>query len=215
MQTAQIKLGEDYAYDRGHDVVRMRVQEIITRKSYDKTTSTIAGIIFHDDVEDTRERVEVSPKDVIGRFDEHQRLVAKREAAEAERQRERNEKKTVQENAVQMLADAIGAQAVMQRYDYSDRNRKFKKWDHNDAAVIVDGDNAIEINEHAFPLLLQFLARTTIRMVEELETQPPQTGGITMKSVMAQWERERKERELDAQINDANLVAQITNPAGE
>ncbi len=170
MQTAQIKLGEDYAYDRGADVVRMRVQEIITRKSYDKTTSTIAGIIFHDNVEGTCERVEVSPKDVIGAFREHQALVAKREAAEAERLRVKNEKKVVQENAVQMLADAIGAQAVMQRYDYSDRNRKFTKWDHNEPAIIVDGDNAIEINEHAFPLLLQFLARMTLRAVQDAES---------------------------------------------
>ena len=60
MQTSQIKLNEDYAVQYEGEVVRMRVQEIITRRGYDKTASTISGIVFFDDGVDTRKRVEVS-----------------------------------------------------------------------------------------------------------------------------------------------------------
>lgn len=154
MQTSKIKIGEKYAFRYLGEEVPLYVTDMVTRKTSDKSKTTLDGWVQIGDERSMVHNIDVA--DIIDEFSKRQHLVEENARREARIKAEREAKEAKQWLVVQALAKAIGAQAVKDRYgSFRDRT---KTWDQNEAAIIVDS-SAIEINEPAFDALLEFLAR--------------------------------------------------------
>jgi hypothetical protein len=85
MQTAQIKPGAVYAYERGDRFVRFHVDAIITRKAADATKSVIEGYIVEDHKGGTPALLKVEPGKLDGPYDQRMELVKRQEQEAADK----------------------------------------------------------------------------------------------------------------------------------
>lgn len=163
MQASQIVIGKDYVTAAGQ---HMRVTEMHTVR--DGTTAKNYAVGWTPHQHDSGpQKLKVEVKNIIGLVDDIAAEKAAKEAREAERRRAEQAQSDKQWQAVTLLAEAIGAQAVRKRYDH----RNPDKWDSKAPAVIVDGAD-IEINAEAIDDLIKFLgwALNTRKMLESSVT---------------------------------------------
>lgn len=81
MQTSKIKIGSEYALQRGDGLVRFRVVEIVTRKTRSTATNEIVGFVVEDGAptdDNKQEFVKLDPERLIGPYEEQIELVARK-----------------------------------------------------------------------------------------------------------------------------------------
>ena len=177
MQISQVKIGNAYAVEHDGKERALRVTEITTVRNSEKVTNYVSGWYdnYDPDAAVKRVQIKVPVSELIMEFEKHSALVAERKRAndaEAAKKKARDDKQWL---AVTLLAAAINAQAVKDRYKpYGATN--WKKWDEKDAAVIVQY-NGIEINEYAIQNIIEALGEQELDgMGNPLDGGPLETG---------------------------------------
>jgi hypothetical protein len=162
MQASKISLRNDYAAKVQGKEVAVRVMEMVTQKTTSGTTNYLIVYVFDNDTDGKADltflkdekgnvcRFQIEVSAVIDTLDNHQRLMAERKAHDDARRAEVAKAKDKQMTVVKLLAKALGAQAVEDRYG--------SKYDRHAPAVLTDGD-ALEVNEAAYDDLIAFLRK--------------------------------------------------------
>lgn len=155
MQASKINLGEHYAVTlRDGSEVALRVNEIITVRGGDGTKNYIKGHYIRID-EDGSSSVEatVEVKNVIDTVANHQRLKAEMQARADAAKALRDAVTAKRNKAIDLLAEAIGATPVHDRYAQPTNRDAFK----DSLAIVVASGTSVEVNIHGLDALIAFL----------------------------------------------------------
>jgi len=154
MQASKIIIGQDYAIKAGsHGVTAGKAMALTTFKTTSGTTNSVTFRLDKKDEAGHFIEVTIAVDAVIDELKNHRELQAAKEAEEAKRKAIEADRKATQMLAIKLLAKAIGAQAVEDRYA---RGGSFKRTFDNDLpAVLVEG-TGIEINEAAFDNIIEY-----------------------------------------------------------
>jgi predicted RNA-binding protein with TRAM domain len=151
MQASKINLDNEYAANWKGREVAIRVTELRTTRNRTGVTNHVIGYLADADGALKGEKVAIEVKDVIDDLAKHTALNAEKKRRADEYQARQDARAAKQIKAVTLLAEAIGAQAVI-----GNRYSRDVTWDSNAPAVLVDS-HGIELNEEAIPGLLAFL----------------------------------------------------------
>jgi hypothetical protein len=119
MQASKIKIGATYAIKHYDVLKRFRVTAVITRRVNDYGNphdyeSTVEG--FFAEPGHSTEKQSLEPKEILGPFDEHQELVARRAAEKAVQEKEAEEKKQLAEALVKLFYKKTGLERPTGKY---------------------------------------------------------------------------------------------------
>jgi hypothetical protein len=136
MQASKIVLGETYAYPHDGEERAFIITTHTTVKSTNNKTSNTVGGFYTDDNGNRVTLANLDVADIIGEWTRHEELKAKEAKLRAEKQAVLDALKERQLLAVDLLAKAIGAQAVHERYKpYGQKD--WMPWDDKKGAVIA------------------------------------------------------------------------------
>ena len=157
MQTAQIKLGGEYAVkNREGRVVAAKVTEIVTTKTLKGTTNVLKAWV--DDKRDDNGHPVIStltPDQLEGPIEAFRELIAKREAEQKAKADAAAALEAKMHKAGKLLAKMIDAQWVPDRY----QKGSFRPaYDKDAPAVLVEYGHELKLNEAAFDTVISAFA---------------------------------------------------------
>lgn len=169
MQANKIDLNTEYAANWRGKEVALRVYEMRTTRTTSGTKNYAVGYLRNPETGEYSggEKVAVEVKDVIDRLDKHEALAKERASLEAEKKAKSDAHRNLQRNAINMLAKAIGAQAVHERWKHG--GEEYVEYDEYGPIVSRDSQG-IEINGHALERLVAFLDKVEreVRFIDSI-----------------------------------------------
>ena len=137
MQTSKIKTDGVYAIRRGANLERFAVDEIVTTKSVDKSTSKIVGYVIKDGKRE--HKLTLDPSDIIGPFEEQAALVEQKRVEDEKRKLAAEERERQARADRRALYKFVGAEVPRNEKDYHQLFRM------NYGSVEISGEGKTEL----------------------------------------------------------------------